>query len=146
MLMDIRSIWIYILGCFRVCTVVQLNLDILFIKSCISGNLVPTFAKVNSSIVENDVNLSKKITRLILGTELTNKHREKKTIYTEILRIQSKLKSTLSDLTYLALMYKLGKLSKEKYQQIQTRQTKKPSKLRQFWSRFQYCQRKTRTS
>ena len=92
--------------------------------------MVPTFAKVNTSIVENDVNLSKKITRLILGTELTNKHREKKTIYTEICRIQSKLKSTLSDLTYLALMYKIGKLSEGKYQQIQTRQTKKLSKLR----------------
>ena len=47
--------------------IVKLNLDILFMESCIRGNLVPTFAKVNSNIVKSDVKLSKKITHLILG-------------------------------------------------------------------------------
>ena len=48
--------------------------DIAFIKLCKKEQLNPTFAKVNVSIRNDTYNLKRNIVRLVMETELQNKH------------------------------------------------------------------------
>lgn len=61
--------------------------NITFIKSCKKENLVPTFTKVNLSINSRSYKLRYEISKLIIQTELENKHHEKRKLRTEILSI-----------------------------------------------------------
>lgn len=61
--------------------------NITFIKSCKKENLVPTFTKVNLSINSRSYKLRYDISKLIIQTELENKHHEKRKLRTEILSI-----------------------------------------------------------
>lgn len=61
--------------------------NITFIKSCQKENLVPTFTKVNLSINSRSYKLRYEISKLIMQTELENKHHEKRKLRTEILSI-----------------------------------------------------------
>ena len=54
----------------------KVDQDIKFIKSCKKEHLVPTFAKVNLSIKSGSYKLKCKILKLIMQTELENKHHE----------------------------------------------------------------------
>ena len=61
--------------------------NITFMKSCKEENLVPTFTKVNLSINSRSYKLRYEISKLIIQTELENKHHEKRKLRTEILSI-----------------------------------------------------------
>lgn len=65
--------------------------NITFIKSCQKENLVPTFTKVNLSINSRSYKLRYEISKLIMQTELENKHHEKRKLRTEILSIRIEL-------------------------------------------------------
>ena len=65
--------------------------NITFIKSCQKENLVPTFTKVNLSINSRSYKLRYEISKLIIQTELENKHHEKRKLRTEILSIRIEL-------------------------------------------------------
>ena len=52
----------------------KLVADIAFIKLCKKEQLIPTFAKVNVSIRNGTYKLKRKIARLVMETELQNKH------------------------------------------------------------------------
>ena len=51
--------------------------DIKFIRSCKKENLILTFVKVNVSIKSGSYKLKRKIARLVMNTELQNKHIQK---------------------------------------------------------------------
>ena len=88
------------------------------------------FTNVKSNIINENGSLNKKVTCLILSTELSNKHREKKETHKDILKLQSVLQSTLSYTLYCAIMYRFSNSSSRRSIQIQQRQTKKLSNLR----------------
>ena len=56
----------------------KLDADIVYVKLCKKEQLIPIFAKVNASIRKGTYKLKRKIARLVMETELQNKHREKR--------------------------------------------------------------------
>ena len=57
---------------------VKVAADIRFIKSCRNENIIPTFAKVNLSLKHGTYKLQLRIARIVMETELQNKHQEKR--------------------------------------------------------------------
>ena len=62
----------------------KMNTDIKFIKPWKKENLIPTIAKVNVSVKSRSYKLKRKITRLVMNTELKNKHIQKRKLKKEI--------------------------------------------------------------
>ena len=56
----------------------KVNQDINFIKTCRRENLIPPFAKVKIAIKINNNKLKQKLTRIILDTELQQKHNQRR--------------------------------------------------------------------
>ena len=79
--------------------------DIKFTKSCEKERLVPTFAKVKLSMKSDSYKLNSKISKLIMQTELENKHYEKRKLRKEISSIGIKLKSTFGLTLFNALLH-----------------------------------------
>ena len=65
----------------------KLNTDIKFIKPWKKEHLIPTIAKVNVLIKSRSYKLKRKITRLVMNTELQNKHIQKWKLKEEIKKI-----------------------------------------------------------
>ena len=62
----------------------KVQADIKFIKSSKQGNLIPTFANIKLSLKHSNNKLKKRISRIVLETEIQNKHRENKSFKKEI--------------------------------------------------------------
>ena len=73
-----------------------MDADIAFIKLCKKEQLIPTFAKVNVSIRNGTYKLERKMARLVMETELQNKHREKRKLRNNIRCINGLLSTSLS--------------------------------------------------
>ena len=58
----------------------KVQADIKFIKLCKQENLIPTFANIKLSLKHSNNKLKKRIARILMETEIQNKHREKKII------------------------------------------------------------------
>ena len=82
--------------------------DIVFIKLCKKEQLIPIFAKVNVSIRNGTYNLKRKIARLVMETELQNKHREKRKLRKDIRSINMLLSTSLSVIVYNALLHQIN--------------------------------------
>ena len=52
--------------------------DIKYIKSCRKEELTPRFAKVNLALKSGTARFKQKIAKLVMDTELQNKHLERK--------------------------------------------------------------------
>ena len=79
--------------------------DITFIKKCKLENIIHTFAKVKLSIKSGNTKLHKRIARIVMETELQNKHQQKKKIKKEISSISFQLKNILSLYVYHAMFH-----------------------------------------
>ena len=66
---------------------IKLQEDIKFVKPCKQENLIPTFANVKLAIKPGKTKLKKKITRLILETELQNKYFEKRKLKKDVTEV-----------------------------------------------------------
>ena len=75
-----------------------------FIKSCKKENLIPTFAKVKLAIKSGNWKLHLRIARIIMETEMLNKHREKRNLKLEIASVSIQLKGMLGLLLYSTLI------------------------------------------
>ena len=62
----------------------KLVADIAFMKLCKKQQLIPSFTKANVSIQNDTYKLKRKIARLVMETELQNKHREKRKLRKDI--------------------------------------------------------------
>ena len=69
---------------------------------------IPTFAKVNVSIRNGTYKLKRKIARLVMETELQNKHRQKRKLRKDILSINVLLSTSLSVIVYNALLHQIN--------------------------------------
>ena len=83
-----------------------------FIKSCKKENLIPTFAKVNLAIKNGSRNLKLRLERIIMESEMGNKHHAKKKLKKEILAVSNQLKGMLGLFLYNALVHKMNWQSK----------------------------------
>ena len=70
----------------------KVNQDINFIKTCRRENLIPTFAKVKIAIKINNDKLKQKLARVILDTELQQKHNQRRKVKREIIRLCNNIK------------------------------------------------------
>ena len=84
-----------------------------FIKLCKQENLIPTFANIKLSLKHNN-KLKKRIVRIVMETEIQNKHRENKSFKKEVRQKSILLKSTLGIVIFNALLHHLNNVIKRK--------------------------------
>ena len=108
----------------------KLDADIAFIKLCKKEQLTPTFAKVNVSIRNGTYKLKRKIARLVMKTELQNKHREKRKLRKNIRSINVLLSTSLSVIVYNALLHQINIAVKSRIKVIKFRHGKKLHNLK----------------
>lgn len=66
--------------------------DIKFIKSCKTENVIPTFAKRKLLLKHSSYKLKLQIARLVMETEMQNKHLEKKKLKKDMNHIGIQIK------------------------------------------------------
>ena len=108
----------------------KLVANIAFIKLCKKEQLIPTFAKVNVSIWNNTYKLKRKIARLVMETELQNKHREKRILRKNIRSINVLLSTFLSVIVYNTLLHQINIAVKSPVKVIKLRHGKKLHNLK----------------
>ena len=69
--------------------------DLKHIKTCKKESLIPTFVKVNFSMKNKAYKLRRKISLLVMNTELENKQSEKRKLQKEIKKMYMKMKRNL---------------------------------------------------
>ena len=102
-----------------------MDADIAFIKLCKKEQFIPTFAKVNISIRNGTYKLKRKSARLVMETELQNKHREKGKLRKNIRTINVLLSTSLSVIVYNALLHQINIAVKSRMKVIKLRHGKK---------------------
>ena len=103
--------------------------DIKFIKPCITKHIIPTFAKVRLSLKHNNYKLKLHTARLIIETEMQNKHFEKKKLKKDMKRIGIQLKDSLGLILYNALIYHINKAVNSRLKVISLRHNNKLIRL-----------------
>ena len=99
--------------------------DIKFIKSCKKENLIPTFAKVNLSIKNANRKLKLRKARIVMESEMENKHHGKKKLKKDIVLISNQLKIGLVVLLYNALLHQVNIAVRSRCKVISIRHQKK---------------------
>ena len=107
----------------------KVNMDLDFLLTCKREKLIPTFARPKLSI-GGDGRLRSKVAKLIIGTEIRNKHAKKKLLRKEINKIRKKLESELGLLTFYSLKYRISKEVEAKKQNWSSTHEKKLGNLR----------------
>ena len=102
----------------------KMDADIAFIKLCHKEKLIPQFAKVNVSTRNGTYKLKRKIARLVMETELQNKHREKRKLRKSIRSITVLLSTSLSVIVYNALLHQINIAVKSRIKVIKLRHEK----------------------
>ena len=83
-------------------------MDLDFLLTCKKEKLIPTFAKPKLSI-GGTTRLRSKIARLIIETEMKNKHAKKKALQKKIKELRLKIASEIGFLTFYSLKYRIDK-------------------------------------
>ena len=109
----------------------KISEDINFIQTCKKEDLLPTFAKVKLVIKSGNKRIQQKIARIIMNTELQQKHREKRKLKREIIQLSMKLKAQIGLVLFNGVIYSLEKSIKQKFVTVTKRHEKKLVKLRQ---------------
>ena len=109
--------------------IAKINLDIIYIKTCKKENLIPTFAKSKLAIKTN-FKTKLRIARIIMETELQNKHYIKKNLKRNLLLAIDKIKGTFSCVLFIALIHKIRKIVNIKLSKVLKRHKKKLMVLR----------------
>ena len=94
--------------------------------------LVKLFAKVKLLIKSGNTKLHKRIARIVMETELQNKHQQKKKIKKEISSINFQLKNILGLYLYHVMFHHINIAVKSRWKSIRMRHEKK---LVKFWQK-----------
>ena len=103
--------------------------DLKFVLTCKKENLLPTFAKPKFGI-KSDHKLRGDVGKLIIKTELKNKHRLKNKLKKELIKQSSELKNATSFILYHALQYKIGIVVASRQEKWKSTHSKKLLSLR----------------
>ena len=102
----------------------KLKDDLRFLLKCKKEHLTPNFAKPRFSI-KTDRKTTARIGRIILETEIGNKHKTKKKIEEKLATVSSRLATKLTFLEYKAIQYRLRtNVSKQKKKWNRTQEKK----------------------
>ena len=95
-------------------------LDLKFIKTCIKEELITTFTNVRLSVKHESAKLKKRISRIIMESEMQVKHQERKKLKQELkaLSAQAKIAPTL---VYTTLLHGINVAVKSKIKSISKR-------------------------
>ena len=104
--------------------------DIVFIKTCKIENLIPTFAKVNLSVKDDNKKLTRRIARIVMESQLQSKYREKKKLKKELTILNNQLKTSLNIILYNILIHQVNIAIKSRFKSIRLRHNKKLIKFR----------------
>ena len=85
----------------------KIKLDLDFLLKCKKENLIPTFAKPKLSI-PSDKKLQSKIAKLLIKTELKNKHEINKKLRKKVQEYDGSLKTKLGFFNYFSFKYKIS--------------------------------------
>ena len=107
----------------------KLKYDLRFLSTCKKESLTPNFAKPRFSIKTNK-NAAKKIGKIILETEISNKYKAKKKIAQQVIDSNNRLKEKLSYLEHKAVQYRLHSNIKKWIKKWKATQEKKLNNLR----------------
>ena len=110
---------------------VKLKADIDFIKCSKREAIISTFAKVNLSSKSGGYKLKKKIAKLVMDTELADKHRKMTKLRKQIRDVIIEPKCSLSLVLFHAVIHQAGIAVKSKIKCIKSRHEKKLDKFRQ---------------
>ena len=105
-------------------------LDLKLIKTCKKEELIPKFANVRLSVKYGSAKLKKRISRIIMESEIQVKHQEKKKLKQEIKARSTQLKIALLMLVYTTLLHRINIAAKSRIKSIAKRHEKKLSKFR----------------
>ena len=106
----------------------KIKYDIKFLQTCKRNNLSPTFAKPKFSIKMN-FKTRKRIAKMIIEAELTNKHKRLKELKKEVTQDLIELKATLGFVTYCSLNKTVNQCIKGKSNQWKNSHDRKLRKL-----------------
>ena len=84
----------------------KINVDIKYFKTCKKEELTPRFVKVNSARKSGTTRLKKKIAKLVMETELQNKHIERKKTKKELRYMSVNSRITLCVILFSAIIKK----------------------------------------
>ena len=104
-------------------------MDLNYLLTCKKEKLIPTFAKPKLSIGGGE-HLRLKIAKLVIGTEIKNKHAKKRTLRREIKDLNRKIESKLGLLSYNALKYRISREVSKKKKKWTVTHDKKLNNLR----------------
>ena len=107
----------------------KLNSDLKFLLCCKNEKLTPTFARPKLSIYTTK-NIKSKIARVIIQTEIQNKHRLKKQLKIDLRKITSSIKVTVSEIFFQALRYRIRNVICSKENKWSQKHDKKLQNLR----------------
>ena len=107
----------------------KVKADIKFVKSCKRENLTPTFAMVNLAIKNGSKKLKLRIARIVMESEMQNKHYEKKKLKKEMIAIGNQLKRVLGLFLLNALVHQIEIAVKSRSKAIRCRHDKKMMKF-----------------
>ena len=105
-------------------------LNLKFIKTCKKEELFPTFANVRLSVKHGSAKLKKRISRIIIESEMQVKHQEKKKLKQEIKALSTQLKIALPTLVYTTLLHGISVAVKSRIKSTAKRHERKLSKFR----------------
>ena len=108
---------------------VKLKADIDFIKCSKREAIISTFAKVYLSIKSGGYKLKKKTAKLVMDTELCDKHHEMRKLPKQIRDLIIELKSSLRLVLFHAVIHQVGIAVKSKIKCIKSRHEKKLDKF-----------------
>ena len=103
----------------------KVNQDIRFIKTCRRENLIPTFAKVKIAFKINNSKLKQKLARIKLDTKLQQKHKQRRKLKREVIKLCNDKKQSISSVLFNAIIYYLDKSIKLKASFIKEQHNKK---------------------
>ena len=106
------------------------NCDIKFLLTCKKENLCPNFAKSRLSI-KTEPKIKKKIGRLIVETEIRNKHNGKRELKTKMKQLFDKIKEKVGFITSQAVKYRIKNAVANEVRKWKTKQGRKLEKLRE---------------
>ena len=101
-----------------------------FIKTCKIENLIPTFAKVNLSVKDNNEKLTQRIARIVMESQLQSKHPKKKKLKNELTILNNQLKTSLNIILYNILIHQANIAIKSGFKSIRLPHNKKLIKFR----------------
>ena len=91
---------------------------IVFIKTCKIEKLIPTFAKINLSVKDDNKELIRRLARIAIESQPQSKHREKKKLKKELAILNNQLMSSVTIILYNTLIHQVNIAIKIRFKSI----------------------------